>query len=232
MKPQKSVGRKHILYLHGGGYVYEISNLHWAFMGKLVDSLNCTITVPIYPLAPKYQHQDVFDMIVPIYEQIITDVRLEDMVLMGDSAGGGMALALAQLLKERGLQQPGKIVLISPVLDMSLSNKEIYNMEKYDPIAATPALIDIGKWYAGERDTKYYLVSPLYGELEGLGKISLFIGTHEIMLPDAQRFKRLMEEKGININYFEYPSMIHVWPLFFFPESKKATQQIIEIVRS
>jgi acetyl esterase/lipase len=230
VKPLGSAGQKHILYLHGGGYVYEISSLHWEFLGRLIDELNCTITVPIYPLTPRYQHQEVFDMIVPIYQQIISDVSLEDMVIMGDSAGGGIGLALGQLLKEKNLPQPGNIILISPVLDMSLSNPEIKAMEKYDPIAATPALLDIGRWYGGEKGTRYHLVSPLYGDIEGLGKVSLFIGTHEIMCPDSRRFKKMADERDIKIGYYEYPGMIHVWPLFFFPESKKATKQIIDII--
>jgi acetyl esterase/lipase len=232
LKPLNNVGKTHILFLHGGGYVYEIMSPHWEFLGKLIDSLNCTITVPIYPLAPKHQHQEVFDMIVPIYEEIISDTKFEDVVIMGDSAGGGMSLSLAQLLKEKSLPQPGNIILISPTLDMTFSNPEIHEVAKLDPILAVPAIADIMKWYAGENGTKHYLISPIYGDFHGLGKISLFIGTHDILYPDAKRFKKMADEKGVLINYYEYPSMIHVWPLFFFPESKKATNQIIEIIKS
>jgi acetyl esterase/lipase len=232
MKPWNNVGQKHILFLHGGGYVLEIMGLHWEYLGKLVDSLQCTITVPIYPLAPKHQHQEVFDMIVPIYQQIISEVKFEDIAIMGDSAGGGMSLALAQLLKEKDLPQPGNLILISPVLDMSFSNPEIREVEKLDPVLAVPALIDIVKWYGGEKGSKNYLISPIYGNFEGLGKISLFIGTHDILCPDARKFKTMADEKGIEIGYYEYPSMMHVWPLLFFPESKKATGQIIEIIKT
>jgi acetyl esterase/lipase len=232
IKPLKNVGQKHIIYLHGGGFVYEISRVHWKFLSELVDSLQCTITVPIYPLAPKHQYQEVFDMIVPIYQQIISEVKLEDIAIMGDSAGGSLSLSLAQLLKEKNLPQPGNIILISPGLDMSLSNPEINEVAKLDPILATPALIDISKWYSGEKSSKHYLVSPIYGKFEGLGKISLFIGTHDILYPDAKKFKNMADEKGLKIGYYEYPSMIHVWPLLFFPESKKATKQIIEIIKS
>jgi acetyl esterase/lipase len=232
MKPLNNVGQKHIFYLHGGGCVYEITSLHWEFLGKLISSLQCTITVPIYPLAPKHQYQEVFDMIIPIYQQISSEVKPEDTVVMGDSSGGGMSFALAQLIKEKGLPQPGNIILISPVLDMSFTNPEILEVEKLDPVSAVPALIDIVKWYAGEKGSKHYLVSPIYGNFEGLGKISLFIGTHDILYPDAKKFKGMSGEKGVKIGYYEYPSMIHIWPLFFFPESRKATKQIIEIVKS
>lgn len=232
MKPLRDVGRNHILFLHGGGYVYEINSMHWDFLRKLSDDLRCTITIPIYPLAPKHDYQDVFNMMVPIYQRIISTVKPQDMVIMGDSAGGGMSLALAELLKEKNLPQPGNVILISPALDMSLMNPEIHEVEKLDPMLAAPALIDIGKWYGGQKGSKHYLVSPLYGNLEGLGKISLFTGTNDILNPDAKRLKTIVDEKGIKINYYEYSSMIHIWPLLFFPESKKARKQIIEIIRT
>jgi len=76
------------------------------------------------------------------------------------------------------------------------------------------------------------LISPIYGNLEELGKISLFTGTNDILYPDAKKLKTITDEKGIKINYYEYPSMIHIWPLFFFPESKKVRKQIVEIIRT
>jgi acetyl esterase/lipase len=85
IKPLKGDSKKHILYIHGGGFVYEITSLHWVFLGKLIDALGCTITIPIYPLAPIHKFQEVFDMIVPIYEQIILNSKVEDIVIMGDS---------------------------------------------------------------------------------------------------------------------------------------------------
>lgn len=230
--PLKKKGKKHILFIHGGGYVYEIMILEWEFIGKLIDSLDCTITVPIYPLAPKHQNEEVFDMIVPIYQRIISEVNPKDVVIMGDSAGGGMSLSLAQLLKEKEMPQPKNIILISPALDMSFSNPEIQEVEKLDPELATPALIDISKWYRGEKVTTDYMVSPIYGDFKGLGKISLFIGTHDILYPDAKKFKKMADEIGVKINYYEYPNMIHIWPLLLFPESKKATKQIIQIIKS
>jgi len=232
IKPFKKVEQKHILFIHGGGYVFEIMALEWKFIARLLLSLHCTIIVPMYPLTPKHQYQEVFDMMVTIYEEIILTVKPKDIVVMGDSAGGGISLALAELLKEKNLTQPGNIILISPALDMSFSNPEIKEVEELDPISAVPGLVDITKWYGGEKGSQNYLVSPIYGNFEGLGKISLFIGTDDILYPDARKFKNIVDEKGIKINYHEYSSMIHIWPLFSFPESKKAKKQIIEIIKS
>lgn len=230
MKPKNGLGRKHIFYLHGGGYVYEIKPMHWAFLSKLVEALQCTITVPIYPLVPEHQYQDVFDLIAPLYLQIDSEAAAQDLVIMGDSAGGGMGLVLAQQLKEIGLPQPGNIVVLSPALDMSMSNPEIGAAEQLDPVLAAPSLRQIGKWYAADKDPKDELISPIYGSFEGLGKISLFTGTHDLLNPDARKLKRMLDAQGIRINYYEYPCMIHIWPLYPLPEAKQAIGQIVALL--
>jgi Esterase/lipase len=232
MKPLGKISEKQILFLHGGGYVYEINEIHWTFLAKISKALNCTITVPIYPLLPKHEGKEIFDMLVPIYKNLISETNSKNVVIMGDSAGGGMSLALAEFLKEKQLPQPGNVILISPALDMSFTNPEIKEVEKTDMMLALPSLIQIGKWYFSEKGTKYYLTSPIYGDFTGLGKISLFTGTNDILYPDAKKFNEMAEKKGIKINYYEYPSMIHIWPLLMFPESKKAREQIIEIIKS
>ena len=149
---------------------------------------------------------------------------------MGDSAGGGMALALVQLLKERGIAAPAHTILISPVLDMTFSNPEIQAVERKDPINGVPAIKEIAGWYAGTKPVTHYMISPAYGEIEDLGPLSVFISTHDIVYPDVKKFKDRLQEKGIQMGYYEYPNMLHVWPLFFFPESKLAREQIRAII--
>ena len=232
MRPLEGTSEKHILYIHGGGYVYEINSVHWNFLDKISRALNCTITIPIYPLLPDHKGKEIFNMLVPIYEKIISEVKAENIVIMGDSAGGGMSLALVELLSKKQLPQPSNIILISPALDMSFTNNQIYKVAELDPMLALPSLSEIGKLYGGKKGAKHYLISPIYGDFNGLGKISVFTGTNDILHPDAKKFRDMAEEKGIKINYYEYPSMIHIWPLLMFPESKKARKQIIEIIKT
>ncbi len=152
---------------------------------------------------------------------------------MGDSAGGGFALALAQLLLEKGLSQPGKIILLSPWLDITMKNPDAYVLEDKDPMLGIYGLIQMGKAYAGDTNLNHYLLSPINGKINGLGKISLFIGTHEVFLPDARRFRDIALSQGARINYFEYPKMNHIFVLYPIPEAKKATKEIIvNIIRN
>ncbi|MFA1821539.1 alpha/beta hydrolase [Virgibacillus oceani] len=228
LQPNQENDNKPIFYVHGGAYVYRISRLHWNFLGKLVDELNCTIIVPLYPLAPEHTYKHTLAFIYALYIQQIKSMKdPENMILMGDSAGGGLALVLAQLLKEKQIKQPEQIMLISPWLDLSLTNPGIAPIEKHDPFLVRSGLMEAGKLYAGATDTKHPKVSPLYGELNGLAHITLFMGTHDILAADARRFVEIAKQQGIPIHYIEAAKMVHIYPIYNFPESRIAFEQIV-----
>jgi len=231
LRPIKASGKKHVFYLHGGGYVNPITIYHWNFLGRLAHELNSTITVPLYPLAPEYTYEHTFDFIYPLYmEQIKRVEDPADMVLMGDSAGGGLALALALYLKEKEVSQPGKIILNAPFLDITLTNPKIDAIDTYDPMISKIGAREAGEMYAGDADPSQPLLSPMYGELKGLGEMTLIIGTHDILVADARKFKKKAAEQGVPIHYYEYPKMVHVFPLFNFPESKRAMKKIVHTI--
>ena len=222
--------KKQIFYLHGGAYVMHPANGHWNFLDELARNANATVIVPIYPKAPNHQYKEAFDKVLPIYRNLIAEIDSKNITIMGDSAGGGFALALSQLLLEKGLPQPGNIILLSPWLDITMKNPDIPALEEKDPMLGAYGLVQMGKAWAGDSDPSIYLLSPINGEVKGLGKISLFVGTHELFLPDARKFKDMAAAQGVMINYFEYPKMNHVFPLFPIPEANKARNQIFNIV--
>jgi len=150
---------------------------------------------------------------------------------MGDSAGGGLSLAFAQYLLEQELPQPKDIILLSPWLDITLNSPQVLAMIDKEPTLNWDMLVEAGKRYAGETPRTHYLVSPIQGEIKNLGKIFLFIGTHEFFLPDARKFREKAARQSVDINYFEYPKMNHVFPVFPIPEAKKALKQIVDIIQ-
>lgn len=222
---------KHILYLHGGAYVQSFTLAHWNFLAMLVKESKSTVTAPDYPLAPTHTYKDAFSMVSKLYKNILENVDPSELIIMGDSAGGGFALALAQMLKKENIPQPYQVILLSPWLDISLNNPEIKNIDSSDVFLGLEGLKRAGIAYAGNSSLNNFLVSPVYGSIEGLGKISLFIGTREILLPDARKLKKIAEEKGVEVNYYEYPGMFHAWMLVNLPESKKAKKQILELLK-
>lgn len=223
---------KSILYLHGGGYIKQPSLYHWIFIGKIAKKTNVEIYVPIYPKAPNYQYKESFDKVLPLYNWILENSANENIILMGDSAGGGFALALAQLLLEKNLPQPQKIILLSPWLDITMKNPAAHALERKDPMLGIYGLIQMGKAYAGDTNLDHYMLSPINGNINGLGEITLFIGTHEVLLPDARKFRDIAMSNGVKINYFEYPKMNHIFVLYPIPEGKKATKAIINIIQN
>ncbi|WP_338551312.1 alpha/beta hydrolase [Paenibacillus sp. KS-LC4] len=219
-----------VLYLPGGGYVEQPLTWHWHFLHSLTQQLSCTVYVPIYPKAPNYQYMDAIESVLSIYKYLLEIGKPENIVIMGDSAGGGLSLAFAQYLLEQGLPQPRDIILLSPWLDITLSNPEVLAMINKEPLLNWELLVESGERYSGETPQSHYLVSPIYGDIKNLGKISLFIGTHEFFLPDARKFKEKAIQHAVDINYYEYPKMNHVFPVFPIPEAKKALKQIIAIM--
>jgi len=223
-------GRRQIIYLHGGAYINQPLSFHWSFLDRLAGKTDVTITVPIYPKAPHFSYEDSFAKVLPLYEKLLEENSPEAITLMGDSAGGGFALALAQVLLEKGLPQPGNIILISPWLDITMTNPEIPVFEEKDLMLSAYGLAEVGKVYAGDTDPGYYQLSPINGPVIGLAPITLFIGTHDLLLPDARLFRDLAAAQGVAINYFEYPMMIHCFVVMPMPEAEDALEKIVELI--
>jgi monoterpene epsilon-lactone hydrolase len=230
--PKNTISRKHILYLHGGAYVQGLLFWHWRFIGRLMRHCHCTITVPDYPLAPARTYVDSFEMVQSLYRRLIVSTASSDFIFMGDSSGGGFALALAQSLEREKNAQPGQLILLSPWLDITLTNPDIEPLEAVDPFLDRGSLQTAGKLYAGYTPTDHFLLSPVNGSLDGLGKITVFTSSKDLLVADARRLRAMAIDQGIDLLYYEYPEMVHAWMFLSLPESKQAVRQIIGLIKS
>jgi len=230
--PKQNASESHVIYLHGGAYVNSFAPQHWDFMSKLVDMLSCTITAPNYPHAPEHNVHDVFALMLPLYNELAANAGSSNITIMGDSSGGGISLALAQRLREDGNDQPGRVVLLSPWLDATLSNPEIAEFDKIDPFLGVAGLKYGGEVYARDVDPKSYLVSPVYGSLKDLAPVTLFIGTRDILYPDCRKLRDKADAEGVRLDYREYDQMVHNWMLGPMPEAKHALAEIVETISS
>ena len=230
LRPKHAEPVKHILYLHGGAYVQRFVSFHWKFLSELVNKANCIITAPDYPLAPENTYKDSFEMVLLLYQQILATTQPGNVIIMGDSSGGGFALALAQKIRDEKLSQPCFILLLSPWLDITLANPQIPELEAADPFLEKQSLQRAGKLYAGDTTTDHHLLSPINGSLEGLGKIVVLAGAKEILVADTRKLYSLATSQGIALHYYEYPDMVHAWMFLNFPEAKKAREQIIDLI--
>jgi acetyl esterase/lipase len=229
--PRQKPSGQHVIYLHGGAYVNSFASQHWELMSKLVQALNCTVTAPNYPHAPEHNVHDVFALMLPLYNELAAVAGSSNITIMGDSSGGGISLALAQRLREDGLSQPGRLILLSPWLDATLSNPEIADFDKIDPFLGVEGLRYGGAAYARDVDPKCYLVSPVYGSVKDLAPISLFIGTRDILFPDCRKLRDRAADEGVRLDYREYDEMVHDWMLGPMPEAKHAVGEIIDLIQ-
>src|SRR4030095_372304 len=124
--------------------------------------------------------------------------------------------------------QPGHIVLLSPVLDVTLSNPWISILDKIDPFLGVQGLQWCGGVYARNVDSASYLASPVNGSLKGLAPITLFIGTRDILLPDCRKLRDKAQSEGVALSYYEYVGMVHDWMLLvLLPEAKQVLEEIV-----
>ena len=223
----------HIIYLHGGAYVFSLSALHWGVMRQLLEYTAASISVPIYPLAPENTHQAAFELLEAVYRRVLRDHEGDSIVLFGDSAGGGLALALAMRCRELGLPTPARVVLFSPWLDISLSNLAALEVERQDPVLGIAALRQCGAWWAGGADARDALLSPIYGDLSGLPPMDVFQGTEDILAADARLLEEKVHKAGGEIALHEYSGSFHDFVLVpFLSETKDVFSRITEALSS
>lgn len=231
LAPRGSANGRVVLYLHGGAYVRNINFFHWLLIGQLVRRTGATVVVPDYPLAPTASHRAAHAFVQRTYADLLKEHAPEHIVVMGDSAGGGLALGLAQNLRDQGLPVPACLILIAPWLDVTVSDPAIEALAPLDHMLDVASIRRAGLAYAAGDDPRHPSVSPLFGALQGLPRITLFVGTHDLLLADARALARRMEAEGLPIDLHEYPGMFHVWvAVTWLPEAKEALEPIAGLI--
>ena len=216
-----------VIYLHGGIYVNEIKLPHITFCDKLAKKINACVFAPIYPLAPNHTYEETYEIVEKLYRHLLAMDK--PIIIMGDSAGGGLSVAFCEYLAANDLPQPENLIPISPWLDVSMSGD--YDDVEFDPMLGVDGLREMGETWAAGLDPKDYKVSPLFGDVEGLAKTTLFVGTHEIFYPDVVKFYNKLIDNGVDAELNVGEGMTHVYAIYpLVPESKEAFKHIVEII--
>ena len=220
-----------IFYFHGGGYVHRPLKYHWKFVNRLAKQSQARIIFPIYPLAPFHEYKEMYEKILALYKKIIEEIKKEEMILMGDSAGGGFALSFYEYLMEHHVTEPSKVILLSPWVDITTSNPKIKDYAKKEALVVASTAQVWAEYWVGKDDPKNYMVSPMFYEhLERLKNVAIFVGTSEILYPDICEFyQRIMHNE--NCRLYIAKNMNHVYPLYPIKEAKKAFKQILECIQ-
>jgi len=222
----------HVLYLHGGAYVLDLlPHFHWPAIARLAHAVRRTMTVPIYPIAPEHSYRAVFPFLLQVYRRMLETADPSSVAFMGDSAGGGMAFALCHAVRDAGLPQPSDAVLLSPWMHVGLPDPEVPAVAKIDPFLNLDDLRAAGIRYAGGDPLDTPLVSPSAGPLDGLPRLTVFTGTHDVLNPDARAFRKRAADEGVDIGWHELDQGLHTWMLLPGHDAAVTLAEIREVLR-
>jgi len=202
-----------LFYIHGGYYVYQMNAEHTTAINRLVSATGAMAVVPIYPLAPFNTAEDNQETMLGLFEQVRADNPDSKIILMGDSAGSGYALALAEILAERSLDQPDELILLSPWVDVTMSNPEIKDYESVDPMLTVTMGQVSGKAWAGALPTDDWHLSPINGDLSKPHNVTIFVGDRELFTPDdTLLYEKLADNE--NVRLIVGHGQNHVYPVY------------------
>ena len=216
-----------VLYIHGGAYLHNFDKLHWKAMAEWAKTTGCGIVTPNYPLLYRYTVKDAHPLVMQLYQLLLKEYPSGRIIIMGDSAGGGFTLALAQEIRAKSLELPRRLVLISPWVDV-LGGDD--SLQEHDTFLNAEVLRKIGADWADEIDPHNPMVSPLYGDMQGLPPTDLFTGTWEIFYTDVVNTCDKMKAAGVDARLHIAEKMGHVYPLWPCPEGRNARKEIAKII--
>lgn len=215
-----------IIYIPGGAFCNEMTTFHWLFLKKIIKNTNAKVIIPTYRLIPFGTYQDAFDLIIPIYQESLKENKR--IIIMGDSAGGGLAISLNMFFKKNNIKLPDKLILLSPWLDISMKNKKIDDYKSLDPLLDKEGLIVAGRLWKDELDDCDWRVSPIYGDVKSINNLTTFVGTSELFYPDIIELYKKLDKS--NNKLIVGKDMNHAYPLMPIPEAKEALKIIVDTI--
>lgn len=228
-----------ILQLHGGGYMGAVRNAYYVFAGLYNEvSHGCNVLTPDYRVAPEHPYPAALEDAVASYQWLLDKGYYgEQIIVAGDSAGGGLAMALCMYLKDHHMPMPGGVVAMSPWTDLTASGESYETNYERDPLFGNTkdSLIYVND-YAGDHDKMDCYISPLFGDFRGFPPMLIQVGSLEMLLSDSVSVAAKAREQGIRVRLSIYEGMFHVFQMayLYIPESKKAWAEVgkfIDVIR-
>ena len=222
--------QKVILYLHGGGYCICSLDTHRGLAARLALASRARLLIIDYRLAPEHPFPAALEDALAAYHWLLTQgIPANQIVVGGDSAGGGLTLATALSLREAGQALPMALFLLSPWTDLTFSGESFHTRKKLDPIFGGEGnRLGFAPAYLGIHDPANPLISPLFADLHGLPPTLIHVGSDEMLLDDSLRLGKKLTAAGANVRLEVWTGMWHVFQVFapYVPEAQQAICQI------
>jgi epsilon-lactone hydrolase len=221
-------GRR-VLYLHGGGYVMGSPDHYGDFLWRIARVTSARVVCPYYRLAPEHPFPAALDDAIRVYSWLLSEgTRPRELVIMGDSAGGGLAFATLLRLRDEGLPLPAAAVALSPWTDLALTGTSITQNARRDLTLMPERAATFARHYLTDADPRHPYASPLYGDVRGLPPILIQVGSDEILRDDSVRMAEKLRAAGTPVELQIGHRMHHVWQLYarVLPEGRAAVARI------
>jgi monoterpene epsilon-lactone hydrolase len=232
--PSQATKDKAILYFHGGGYVMGTVQAHRTHVAKFVIGSGIGALLFGYRLAPEHPFPGALDDSVTAYRWLLAQgVSPSHIVFVGDSAGGGLCLATLIALRDKNIPLPAGAVALSPWTDLKCTGESYRTKTKVDSLTWPESWTIFSKYYVGENDPGNPWISPLYGDLQELPSLLIYVGEDEVLLDDSTRFAKKAKDAGVDVTLKVGKGMFHCFPVCapLFPEAKQAMDEICAFIK-
>ena len=235
LRPKGAREDKVLFYLHGGAYVLGSRRTHRQLASHMAKEASVTAVLPEYRLAPEHPYPAAIEDAVAVYRALLeSGLKPEDIVISGDSAGGGLSVATLLALRHAGDPLPAAAVLLSPFLDVTASGESATTRADQDPWFEVKDMAVVARYYCSD-ESKWRdpLISPVFANVSGLPPMLIQVGDDEILLNDSTRLAEKLEAAGVDVELEIWPDMWHVFQMFIgkMPESRRAVEKIGRYIR-
>ncbi|MHA1987601.1 MAG: alpha/beta hydrolase [Promethearchaeota archaeon] len=235
IKTPESVKDNVVLYLHGGGYVLGSINTHKGLGYRISRASKSRVLLIDYRLAPEHPYPAALEDSVAAYRWLIDEEGIDpqNIVISGDSAGGGLTAATLLKIRDNGITLPAGGVLISPWTDLDLTGDSVKTKRRIDPLLDASGLCFMSNLYIKDDDPKNPYISPLYADLNGLPPLLIQVGSAELLLDDSTRFSEKAKSAGVDVLIEVWEDMIHVFQALalWAPEGMQAIEKIGKFIQ-
>lgn len=218
-----------LLYLHGGGYLFGPFGTEWTAIGRIATGSDSDYAMFMYPRAPEHDAAETLHAATAAYQALVDRYGAGNVIIVGTSAGGGLAVALMVSLRDAGSPLPSCSILLSPGVDMTLE-EDVSSLEHDDVLVSVDHVRSAGRLYAGDLGPDHPIVSPINADLSELPPMHVFVADSEILRPGVESFADRARAAGTEVHLVLGEDAQHTWPIAPTPEGRHALDQVVAIV--
>ncbi|WNG17582.1 alpha/beta hydrolase [Cystobacter fuscus] len=216
LTPPDSDADRALLYLHGGGYVFGSLKSHAGMVAEVARAARCRVLQLDYRRAPEHPFPAAVEDAVTAYQWLLRrGLTPERITIAGDSAGGGLVLAMLVACRSQGLPLAGAAVCLSPWVDLEATGESYRTRESVDPLVQRKVVNQVIRLYLNGQDPRAPTASPIHADLTGFPPLLVQVGEREILFSDSEALAKKARAHGVDVTFEEWPGMVHVWHLHY-----------------